>query len=64
MSDRLLRIPGTADLTGFSENTLRSWRKRGIGPRSFKLGGTVVYRESEVLAWIDAQDEASGTPAA
>jgi predicted DNA-binding transcriptional regulator AlpA len=62
--DRYLRIPDVAERTGFSPNTLRAWRKRGVGPKSGKLGGTVIYRESDVQAWIDEQLQANGTPAA
>lgn len=53
--DRLLRMPEVAERTGFSQNTLRAWRQRGLGPRSARVGGSVVYRESDVEAWIDAQ---------
>ena len=57
--DRLLRIPEVAERTGFSENTLRAWRQRGVGPRSARMAGSVVYRESEVEAWIEAEFEKS-----
>jgi predicted DNA-binding transcriptional regulator AlpA len=51
----LLRVPEVAALTGIPEATLRFWRHRGTGPRSAKLGRRVVYRQSDVEAWIDAQ---------
>lgn len=35
--------------------TLRAWRHRGIGPRSFKVGTTVRYRWSDVDAWLEQQ---------
>ncbi len=36
--------------------TLRYWRHQGAGPESFKMGPRrVVYREQDVLRWIDAQ---------
>jgi hypothetical protein len=47
--------------------TLRQWRHRGVGPRSFRLAGKVVYRRSDVEAWIAEQEQATaagGTPAA
>lgn len=37
-------------------STLASWRHRGIGPRSFKLGGIVVYRRADVEAWLAEQE--------
>lgn len=54
----LLKIPEAAALTGIPEATLRFYRHQGTGPRSFKLGRRVVYREDDVLAWIEEQYEA------
>jgi predicted DNA-binding transcriptional regulator AlpA len=51
----LLRIEDVAELTGISENTLRYWRHQKTGPKSAKLGRRIVYREEDVLGWIDAQ---------
>lgn len=34
---------------------MRWMRHAGTGPRSAKVGGRVMYRKSDVLAWIDAQ---------
>ena len=42
----------------------RFWRHEGSGPKSAKLGRIVVYREADVVAWIDAQFEVDGKPAA
>jgi predicted DNA-binding transcriptional regulator AlpA len=61
---KLLRLPEVAEVTGIPEATLRFWRHEGRGPKSAKLGRRVVYREADVLAWIDAQFEDDGTPAA
>jgi len=36
--------------------TLRYWRHQGTGPQSFKMGPRrVMYRERDVLDWIDTQ---------
>lgn len=51
----LLRIEQVAERIGVPENTLRFWRQKNIGPKSAKLGRRVVYRASDVEAWIDAQ---------
>lgn len=57
----LLRIGHVSEWTGVSENTLRFWRHQGTGPKSAKLGRRIVYREADVLAWIDAQfDQSAG----
>lgn len=39
--------------------TLRYWRQTGYGPKSAKIGKRVVYRESDVQTWIDAQFKAT-----
>ncbi len=54
---KLLRLPEIAELTGIPEATLRFWRHAGTGPPSAKLGRRVVYREADVLAWVDRQFE-------
>ncbi len=63
MTTKLLRVPDVKELTGIPEATLRFWRHEGTGPKSAKLGRRVVYREADVLAWIDAQFENDGNPA-
>jgi predicted DNA-binding transcriptional regulator AlpA len=40
--------------------TIRYWRHIGTGPRGFKLGRRVLYVESDVRAWIEAQRELQG----
>lgn len=52
---KLLRVPEVAEMTGIPEATLRFWRHTKTGPKSAKLGRRIVYREEDVLAWIDAQ---------
>lgn len=53
--DKLLLIDEVAEMTTKSPATLRWYRHTGAGPRSAKLGRRIVYRESDVQAWIDAQ---------
>jgi predicted DNA-binding transcriptional regulator AlpA len=53
--EKLLRLPEVAELTGLPEITLRFWRHQGTGPQSARLGRRVVYRERDVVAWIDEQ---------
>lgn len=55
---RLLTKAEVSDMTRTPVATLSYWRHMGTGPKSAKLGGRVVYREADVLAWIDAQFEA------
>jgi excisionase family DNA binding protein len=51
----LLTIREAAALLRAPVATLRYWRHRGTGPRSFRLGRRVLYRRDDLRAWIDAQ---------
>lgn len=51
----LMTVPEVADEYRIPESTLRYYRHRGEGPKSFKLGRRVVYKRSDVEAWIEAQ---------
>jgi predicted DNA-binding transcriptional regulator AlpA len=58
--DKLLRIEAVSEMTGIPVPTLRMWRGKKEGPLSAKLGRRVVYRERDVIAWVNAQfDQAS-----
>lgn len=35
--------------------TLRYWRHKGEGPRSFRLGRRVMYRSEDVEEWVRAR---------
>lgn len=59
MKNDLMREPEVAEMTGSPRGTLAYWRHRGIGPRWAKLGRRVVYRRSDVEAWINEQFEAA-----
>jgi hypothetical protein len=38
-----------------SPNTVRYWRYIGTGPRGFKAGKRVFYRQSDIEAWLEQQ---------
>ena len=57
--DHLLITTEMAGRCRVSDSTARYWRMIGYGPKSFKLGRKVVYRASEVEAWIAEQAAAS-----
>ncbi|WP_155838698.1 helix-turn-helix transcriptional regulator [Arthrobacter castelli] len=62
--DRLLREPAVARITGFSVHTLRQWRSLNYhdkGPPWVKIGASVVYRESDVRAWMSALEANSAS---
>ena len=54
--DKVLTVNEVAAMIRVPAATLRYWRHQGTGPESFKMGPRrVVYREQDVLKWIDAQ---------
>ena len=59
MSERLRTSAELADLLGFSAGTIVDWAEAGRIP-AFKLGGRLRFRESEVLAWLEAQRLGNG----
>lgn len=40
-----------------SDATVRYWRHIGVGPPGFRVGRGVLYRESDVQAWLDGLRE-------
>ncbi|MUL76465.1 AlpA family transcriptional regulator [Mycolicibacterium sp. CBMA 226] len=49
----MLTVDDVAAMTRLSAGTLRSWRHTGSsGPPSVKLGGRVLYRRTDVEAWL------------
>lgn len=44
-----------ASLLRLSDNTLRVARMKGTGPAFVKLGRRVVYRRTDVEAWLAAR---------
>lgn len=64
-SEELMTPPEVSSWIKTPVPTLRYWRHVGAGPRSFKLGPRkVMYRRSDVEAWLEEQYNASGDPAA
>lgn len=58
--DRLLTLAEVAEATRTPLSTLRYWRHRGEGPRTFRLGRRVVAREVDVAQWVEARAAAGG----
>jgi predicted DNA-binding transcriptional regulator AlpA len=54
--DDLMYQNQVSDEFGIPRGTLRHWRSENTGPPSFALGvgGRVVYRRSEILAWLES----------
>lgn len=57
----LLTTQEVASLLRTSASTVRYWRHRGYGPQGIRTGRRVLYRASDVDAWLDqrASDEGS-----
>jgi excisionase family DNA binding protein len=47
---------------GVSKATFSRWVREGKAPPRFKLGGHVLFREDQLLAWLDAQEMPQATP--
>jgi len=58
--DRLLTPSEVAERLRRPLATVRYWRATGVGPPSARVNGRVLYRESELEAWIARQFEPSG----
>ena len=52
----LLTITEAAAIVRAPVNTLRYWRHLGTGPASFRVGRRVLYRQSDLIAWIHTQE--------
>lgn len=57
--DPLLATGEVARLLAQAEQTLRNWRCDGKGPAFVKIGRSVRYRTSAVVAFVDALDSVS-----
>ena len=57
MNNDTVDIFGAAEMTHFKPSSLRVMRHRGYGPRSFKLGGKLLYRIDDLEKWIAKQYE-------
>lgn len=63
-ADQLLTTAEVAEMLNVAVGTLRWWRHTSVGPKAFKLGARkVMYRRSDVLAWLETQ-YAAAEPAA
>lgn len=54
LTSRNLTTAEVAEIFRTSVETVRYWRNVGKGPRSFKVGRRVLYRECDVTAWTEA----------
>ena len=57
--DPIFDTVSAAPLLGVKPATLEVWRCRGIGPRFVKVGARVVYRLSDLTAYLDSRTRSS-----
>ena len=50
----LMTQPEVAEYLRVAEHTLENWRYRKIGPRFMKAGARVLYRHSDIDAWLES----------
>ena len=51
----LLEPTKVARLLGVEVETLGAWRRRGYGPRWFRIGKKIRYAEPDLRVWMNAQ---------
>ena len=51
--EQLLTTEEVAAVCRTSPSTVRYWRHHGLGPQGFRAGRRVLYRRSDVAAWLD-----------
>lgn len=56
---KLLTMEEAAKALRKSQAQMRWMRHNGTGPRSAKIGGRVMYREQDVIEWVNAAFDAA-----
>ena len=51
----LLDQTRVARLLGVEVETLGAWRRRGYGPRWYRIGRNIKYAEDDLRGWMKAQ---------
>lgn len=54
MTEKLITPPQLAEYLGTTVGNLAQMRYHGNGPAFIKAGRRVLYRETDVQAWLDA----------
>jgi excisionase family DNA binding protein len=49
-----LTLPEASELIRTPAGTLYQWRTKKVGPPSMKVGRRVLYRRSDLEAWLDS----------
>jgi excisionase family DNA binding protein len=54
--ERFLTVPELAVLLRVAESTVHDWRYRGVAPRGIRVGRLLLFKESDVQAWLDEHE--------
>jgi excisionase family DNA binding protein len=54
--ERLWTLDGLAAFLQIPKDTIRTWSKRGDGPKGCKVGRHVRFKASDVEAWLESRD--------
>ncbi|MGO9298411.1 MAG: helix-turn-helix transcriptional regulator [Streptosporangiaceae bacterium] len=61
-TDNLLTIRELAALLHVEPQTIHYWRHRGTAPQAVRPnGGKLLFRQSDVDAWLEKQSDRAGT---
>ncbi len=52
---RMMTPDELAEYLGVPLRTLYAWRYRGEGPRGYKIGKHIRYRQSDIKVWLEEQ---------
>lgn len=52
-TERLWTTEQVADYLGVPVRTIYAWRKRGHGPKAFRIGKHLRFRPADVHTWLD-----------
>lgn len=67
-NQRIIRLPEVCRLLGLARSTVLRMERRpnGTFPKKFKIGDAhaIGWRESEILAWIEARGKPTASAAA
>ena len=55
--ERLMTVEELAAYLRVPVNTIYRWRTQNYGPVGRRMGKHVRFRESDVMRWVDDQDE-------
>ena len=55
LTERWLFLEEVREMYGFSESSLRYWRKNRTGPTAYRVGRRLRYPQSEVESWMHEQ---------